>query len=75
MILMILLKPVDCADPSCSGRGKCLHGECHCSRGWTGTSCEKKEVLQVNLIKLFNYTIIFNLKKFSVSSSDDGKYE
>ena len=42
---------VDCADPTCSGRGKCLHGECHCTRGWTGTSCEKKEVLQVHLNK------------------------
>ena len=44
---------VDCADPTCSGRGKCLHGECHCTRGWTGTSCEKKEVLQVHLKKKF----------------------
>lgn len=31
---------VDCMDPTCSGRGVCVRGECHCSVGWGGTSCE-----------------------------------
>lgn len=31
---------VDCMDPTCSGRGVCVRGECHCSVGWGGTNCE-----------------------------------
>lgn len=31
---------VDCLDPTCSGRGVCVRGECHCSVGWGGTNCE-----------------------------------
>lgn len=31
---------VDCVDPLCSGRGVCVRGECVCSAGWGGESCE-----------------------------------
>ncbi|KAB0377440.1 hypothetical protein FD755_011884 [Muntiacus reevesi] len=31
---------LDCMDPTCSGRGVCVRGECHCSVGWGGASCE-----------------------------------
>lgn len=31
---------VDCMDPTCSGRGVCVRGECHCSVGWGGTTCD-----------------------------------
>lgn len=27
-------------DPTCSSRGVCVRGECHCSVGWGGTNCE-----------------------------------
>ncbi|CAI5793784.1 teneurin-1-like, partial [Podarcis lilfordi] len=30
----------DCLDPMCSGHGVCVQGECHCSMGWGGVSCE-----------------------------------
>lgn len=36
----IYFSTVDCMDPSCSGRGSCLHGQCHCNSGWTGANCE-----------------------------------
>ncbi|KAI9548021.1 Teneurin-4 [Dissostichus eleginoides] len=31
---------VDCMDPTCSGRGVCVQGECHCFVGWGGPGCE-----------------------------------
>ncbi|MEQ2194828.1 hypothetical protein XENOCAPTIV_003613, partial [Xenoophorus captivus] len=31
---------VDCLDPTCSGRGVCVQGECHCFIGWGGPGCE-----------------------------------
>lgn len=31
---------MDCVEPSCSGHGSCLHGQCHCTSGWTGSNCE-----------------------------------
>lgn len=31
---------VDCLDPTCSGRGVCVQGECHCFVGWGGPGCE-----------------------------------
>uniref|UniRef100_A0A8C6XMS0 EGF-like domain-containing protein n=1 Tax=Naja naja TaxID=35670 RepID=A0A8C6XMS0_NAJNA len=31
---------LDCMDPTCSGRGVCVRGECHCSVGWGGANCE-----------------------------------
>lgn len=37
---LFLLAVVDCMDPTCSGRGVCVRGECHCSVGWGGTNCE-----------------------------------
>lgn len=30
----------DCLDPMCSNHGICVKGECHCSTGWGGISCE-----------------------------------
>lgn len=37
-----LLSPaaVDCLDPTCSNHGVCVNGECLCSPGWGGMSCE-----------------------------------
>uniref|UniRef100_A0A8C5FST6 Teneurin transmembrane protein 4 n=1 Tax=Gadus morhua TaxID=8049 RepID=A0A8C5FST6_GADMO len=32
--------PLDCLDPTCSGRGVCVRGECHCFVGWGGPGCE-----------------------------------
>lgn len=31
---------VDCADPQCGGHGVCVRGECVCSAGWAGVSCD-----------------------------------
>lgn len=31
---------MDCADPQCSGHGVCVRGECVCSAGWAGVSCD-----------------------------------
>ncbi len=31
---------MDCVDPSCSSHGSCLHGQCHCTSGWTGSNCD-----------------------------------
>uniref|UniRef100_A0A8C4Z0B6 Teneurin transmembrane protein 4 n=1 Tax=Gadus morhua TaxID=8049 RepID=A0A8C4Z0B6_GADMO len=31
---------LDCLDPTCSGRGVCVRGECHCFVGWGGPGCE-----------------------------------
>lgn len=39
-LLSLLCVAVDCMDPTCSGRGVCVRGECHCSVGWGGTNCE-----------------------------------
>lgn len=42
-VLIRALSPrvtVDCMDPTCSSRGVCVRGECHCSVGWGGASCE-----------------------------------
>lgn len=39
-VFSFLCVTVDCMDPTCSGRGVCVRGECHCSVGWGGTNCE-----------------------------------
>ncbi|CDQ95580.1 unnamed protein product [Oncorhynchus mykiss] len=39
-IYLFLSLPVDCLDPTCSGRGVCVRGECHCFVGWGGSGCE-----------------------------------
>lgn len=39
-VFSLLRVTVDCMDPTCSGRGVCVRGECHCSVGWGGTNCE-----------------------------------
>ncbi len=44
---MGILLSVDCADPTCSGHGSCLHGQCHCIPGYTGSTCARREVDQV----------------------------
>lgn len=31
---------VDCVDPQCGGHGVCVRGECVCSAGWAGVSCD-----------------------------------
>lgn len=31
---------VDCIDPQCGGHGVCVRGECVCSAGWAGVSCD-----------------------------------
>lgn len=36
----VCVSTVDCVDPLCSGRGVCVRGECVCSAGWGGESCE-----------------------------------
>lgn len=38
--LLLFLSLVDCLDPQCAGHGVCVKGECLCSPGWGGTSCE-----------------------------------
>uniref|UniRef100_A0A8C5RRU2 EGF-like domain-containing protein n=1 Tax=Laticauda laticaudata TaxID=8630 RepID=A0A8C5RRU2_LATLA len=48
LLLVCILRPyaletnslLDCMDPTCSGRGVCVRGECHCSVGWGGANCE-----------------------------------
>jgi hypothetical protein len=30
---------VDCIDPSCTGHGACIDGQCWCKIGWTGINC------------------------------------
>ena len=30
---------------ACSGHGKCVDGECHCSPGWLGNRCERLDLL------------------------------
>lgn len=37
---MFFFCAVDCLDPTCSGRGVCVRGECHCFVGWGGPGCE-----------------------------------
>lgn len=31
---------VDCLDPTCSGHGTCISGQCLCKPGWTGPLCD-----------------------------------
>lgn len=31
---------VDCLDPTCSGHGTCISGQCLCKLGWTGPLCD-----------------------------------
>lgn len=31
---------VDCLDPTCSGHGTCVAGQCHCKPGWAGPLCD-----------------------------------
>lgn len=38
--LCVFYFAVDCLDPTCSGRGVCVRGECHCFVGWGGPGCE-----------------------------------
>ncbi|MEQ2251386.1 hypothetical protein ILYODFUR_010405 [Ilyodon furcidens] len=38
-LLTLPLSAVDCVDPQCSGHGVCVRGECVCSAGWAGVSC------------------------------------
>lgn len=38
--LHLSLSTVDCVDPQCGGHGVCVRGECVCSAGWAGVSCD-----------------------------------
>lgn len=38
--LHLPVSAVDCADPQCGGHGVCVRGECVCSAGWAGVSCD-----------------------------------
>lgn len=38
--LTLPLFAVDCVDPQCGGHGVCVRGECVCSAGWAGVSCD-----------------------------------
>ncbi|CAG0888545.1 unnamed protein product [Cyprideis torosa] len=35
-----ILNVLDCLDPTCNGRGVCIHGACLCGGGFGGPSCE-----------------------------------
>jgi teneurin len=39
----ISLSPADCQDPSCSGHGSCVSGQCFCKAGWQGEDCGTRD--------------------------------
>ena len=38
---VIYFPSVDCVDPTCTGHGGCVDGQCVCRAGWTGLNCSQ----------------------------------
>lgn len=34
---------VDCLDPTCTGHGACVNGQCWCKTGWRGVNCSEAD--------------------------------
>ena len=50
----------ECEEPDCHGNGKCIKGECHCSAGFKGESCQQGIALNIVYKYIYNCKLIID---------------